>query len=175
MRLPAFVSPLFLAFVCAVPATVVACGGGGGGDTQTPQNASASATATATTTTSEAALPSAWKDMNHDQRAVFMKRVVMPKMKADFAAYDAKRFGDINCATCHGEGVKDGSFKLPNPALPKMPTTKEAFGKIYAQNPEAVKFMKQVQETVAGMLGEEPFNLQTGKGFSCFNCHPKAE
>jgi hypothetical protein len=25
---------------------------------------------------------------------------------------------------------------------------------------------------MAGLLGEEPYNPETGKGFGCFSCHP---
>jgi hypothetical protein len=116
----------------------------------------------------------AWKDMNHDQRLDYMKKVVYPKMKEEFVGYDAKRYGEMTCVTCHGDGAKDGSFKMPNPKLPKLPSEEAGFKKLSEQKPEAMKFMGgKVVPDVAKFVGEEPFNPQTHKGFGCFECHTK--
>src|SRR5689334_749712 len=48
----------------------------------------------------------AWKDMNREQRLDYMKKVVYPKMKDEFINYDAKRYADMTCLTCHGDGAK---------------------------------------------------------------------
>ena len=53
--------------------------------------------------------------MNLDQRTEFMKREVLPKSKAIFVAFDEKKYKDMDCATCHGDGAADGSFEMPNP------------------------------------------------------------
>src|SRR5439155_15911662 len=47
----------------------------------------------------------AWKDMNKDQRKQYMRKVVFPKMAQDFASFDAKKYGDMTCETCHGDGA----------------------------------------------------------------------
>jgi hypothetical protein len=114
----------------------------------------------------------AWKDMNKEQRIEFMKTMVLPKMKPEFISYDAKRYAEMSCVTCHGEGAKKGSFKMPNPKLPKVPATMDGFKKLMAAKPKAVEFMaKTVVPTMASLLGEEPFDPSTGKGFGCHNCH----
>jgi hypothetical protein len=116
----------------------------------------------------------AWKDMNHAQRMDYMKKAVFPKMKDEFIGYDAKRYSEMNCLTCHGDGAKDGSFKMPNPKLPKLPADEAGFKKLGEQKPEAVKFMGgKVVPDMAKLLGEEPFNMQTHQGFGCFECHTK--
>jgi hypothetical protein len=116
----------------------------------------------------------AWKDMKHDQRLEYMKKVVFPKMKEEFKTFDAKRYGEMSCATCHGDGAKDGSFTMPNPKLPKLPADEAGFKKLSEQKTAAVKFMgAKVVPEMAKMLGEEPFNPQTHQGFSCFECHTK--
>ena len=111
--------------------------------------------------------------MGHGQRLAFMKGEVMPTMKAAFAAYDSARYGEMRCTTCHGSKAKEGSFAMPNPELPKLPAPNDGAGweKLAAAKPNAMKFMHQVEVDMAHMLGEEPFDMKTGKGFGCFECH----
>ncbi len=114
----------------------------------------------------------AWKDMNHQQREEYMKKVVMPKMKAEFIAFDAKHFGRMNCMTCHGDGAKDETFKMPNPKLPKLPSTPEGFQKLKEKFPDMLNFMSTtVKPDMAGLLGMPAYSQQNPKGFGCNNCH----
>ena len=48
-----------------------------------------------------------WDKMDHTERKAYMKQVVFPAMKAEFTAFDAKKFGKMECVTCHGEGAED--------------------------------------------------------------------
>jgi hypothetical protein len=110
--------------------------------------------------------------MTTDQRKEFMKTVVMPKMKELFIAYDAKRYANMNCATCHGDSAKAGTFSMPNPKLPVLPGNMEGFQKLMKAKPKATEFMgKTVVPTMASLLGEAPFDMKTGKGFGCHECH----
>ncbi len=169
---------LVVGLAAALPAAV-SCGGAQPEAVTPPAPTATAPTATAPTTTAPSAAPAgpaapgalAWKDMNHDQRLDFMKTTVMPKMKAEFAAYDGKRFGSINCSTCHGAGAKEGTFKMPNPKLPKVPNDMAGFEKLMKEKPEAVKFMSKIVPMMAEMLGEQPFDPKTGKGFGCHECH----
>ena len=114
----------------------------------------------------------AWKDMSKEERAAFMKKTVMPGMKTDFVAFDAKEFGEMSCATCHGDGAKDKSFKMPNPKLPKLLATEEGFKKLNAEHPDAMKFMSQkVVPDMAAALGVAPYDPKTHQGLGCFACH----
>jgi len=122
-----------------------------------------------------AALPNKpWKDQTHDERMVTMKKLVFPTMKDEFIRFDPKDFSDMTCATCHGPGAKDKTFKMPNPKLPKLPTTEAGFEKLKKDHPDAVQFMMNtVVPKVAGFVGEQPYDPKTHQGFGCFRCHPK--
>jgi hypothetical protein len=112
--------------------------------------------------------------MNKQQRGKFMRESVVPKMKDLFAAHDGKRFAKFGCGTCHGAGASDGSFKMPNPQLPQLPSTHEGFEALGKKQPEMMKFMStQVEPEMAKLLGAkemDPKNPQAG-GFSCMSCH----
>src|SRR6476469_1535595 len=90
--------------------------------------------------------PAAWKDMNLDQRVEFMKREVMPKSKAIFVAFDEKKYKDMDCVTCHGDGVADGSYEMPNPKIKALPATADAFMAWVSQDAEAARYAKMMSQ-----------------------------
>ncbi|HEY6464299.1 MAG TPA: hypothetical protein VIY73_29225 [Polyangiaceae bacterium] len=142
---------------------------------------SASAAPTASAAPSAEAAPTQpgpgdWDKWTHDQKLAWMKAGVMPKMGALFASYDAKKYADAKCVLCHGNGAKDGSFKMPNPDLPKLPKTPADFKKLAAKHPKIFAFMKdQVEPQMASLLGEQPFDPATKAGFSCMGCHTQKQ
>jgi hypothetical protein len=139
-------------------------------------------TAPAPPTATPAAAPSAsseaapagsakWSDLNRDQRMAYMKKVVLPKMKETLVTFDPKEFEHVTCMTCHGRGAKDGSFKMPNPDLPKL-SPEGGFKKHIEQKPEITKFMmSKVLPQMAELLNTAPYDPKTHLGFGCFGCH----
>jgi hypothetical protein len=150
----------------------------------------ASATPAATTPPATTAAPSAtaaatppaptqpgdgdWDKWSHDQKLAWMKAAVMPKMGQAFHDFDGTKYAEAKCVLCHGDGVKDGSFKMPNPALPKLPGDAAGFKKLAKDKPKVVDFMSKVVEIqMASLVGEKPMDPKTGQGFGCFECHTK--
>jgi hypothetical protein len=119
--------------------------------------------------------PGEWDSWSHEKKGEYMKTVFAPKLGGMFHDFDAKTFAEPKCELCHGKGVKDGSFKMPNPDLPKLPTTEAGFKKVHDKKPQVVEFMIKVEQQSAQLLGEQPYDPKTKKGFSCFECHPKAK
>ena len=114
-----------------------------------------------------------WVKMSKSERIDYMVKTVMPTMKAKFVAFDEKRFGRMDCATCHGDSVTDGSFSLPNPKLPKL-LEPDLFIKHRQATPEITKFMlEKVEPAMAELLEIPDFDPATRQGMSCYNCHPR--
>jgi len=101
-----------------------------------------------------------WSELDHEQRAKFMRRVVVPTMKPLFQAFDPTRFRTFQCTTCHRRG---GDFHMPNPALFALPARPE---QMPADKAEWVKFMtSEVRPEMAKLLG------LSESEFGC-RCHP---
>lgn len=119
-----------------------------------------------------------WKKMSHDDKKDYMKTVVLPRMRKIFRSFDSSRFEKIRCKTCHGDGVVNESYKMPNEKLPKLPNSAEGWKKL-SQTKDSVimKFMSTtVKPKMAELLGLTPFDPQTNpKGFGCHNCHTLKE
>jgi hypothetical protein len=195
--------PLVIVALCAMalPLSSFACGGGQP-EAAAPSNPSATASASAapeapaasapaapsaapaasSAASAEAAAPSGppgpgdWDKWSHDQKLAYMKTAVLPKMGGLFHDFDAKRYAEPKCVLCHGSGAKDGSFKMPNPELPKLDLTPAAMTALKAKKPAVLDFMmNKVKPEMAKLLGEPEFDMKTKTGFGCLNCHTPKE
>lgn len=109
-----------------------------------------------------------WRELDFAAKTSYMRDVVTPEMKRTFQAFDAKRFADFGCGTCHGSGHADGTYTMPNPDLPHL-REKGFFREHRKAHPATVKFMwKQVEKPLGKLMG-----LSYGpKGeMECGNCH----
>ncbi len=146
----------------------------GGGTATTPDPSDpADPEPTEPTEPTDPAGDTAYEDMSHEQQAEHMSDVVVPAMAALFAEYDGESFGELNCATCHGENAAANGFEMPSAEITVLPP----FGtpeqrQIAADQPEMVAFMVQrVVPEMARLLGKQPFDPETGTGFGCGACH----
>lgn len=114
-----------------------------------------------------------WETLDHEAREDFMAQVVLPAMQAEFKAFDATEFAEINCKTCHGKGADDHSFEMPNADLPQL--SMELFQSPPADKQAIMKFMfERVKPEMAKLLGM-PEKTETQDGFGCTHCHTMKE
>ena len=134
----------------------------------------AGATSTASVPSETAVEPPeiAWSAMTFEQRKTYMEKTVFPKAKELFVTFDPVHYAKFSCATCHGDGAADGKFKMPNPRLPKLPSTPAGFKQLMADKPKVTPFMmQQVKPTMASLLGLPEFTPENRTGFGCMACH----
>jgi len=150
--------------------TLAGCGGssdGGGDDTSEDSTAG-----------SEDAVPTAenWAGMTHDDKLAWMQQEVLPRTREQFVEYDAERYEDFSCATCHGDGANRGEFSMPSLSLPALPATgTPEQQQMVREYPEGTRFMfSRLLPLVQTLLGAPEFDEDTGEGFSCYSCHPHA-
>jgi hypothetical protein len=115
-----------------------------------------------------------WETMDADEREFYMIGKVLPITKEIFQAFDGHAFEDFGCESCHGQDGEARDFAMPPPDLPPVPAPDtEAFAQMRHDQPRMVHFMStRVTPTTATLLGFEPFDGETGEGFSCNGCHP---
>lgn len=115
---------------------------------------------------------SGWAAMTRDQKMEVMKKQVVPAVAAIWKE-SPKPDEKVDCLTCHGDSVLDGTFTMPNPELPKL-TPKDNFA-AHADEPEWLEFMStKLLPTMRDTLGVDPYDPNTHEGFGCLACHELA-
>jgi hypothetical protein len=109
-----------------------------------------------------------WSDsMSDKQKAEFMKKKVVPAMAKTFQEFDAKKYADFGCKTCHGPQFK------PHP-VDFLPELHMKDGKMVEaeEHPDLAKLMSEkVSPQMAEIFGKKPYNPETKEGFGCMGCH----
>ena len=149
--------------------SLVACGGSAADRSTTPDEG---ASAHVAPTPPERP----WETLSMEERRAHMSRHVVPVMSELFAGYDADRYPEVSCGTCHGENASERSFAMPNAELPALyPTGSIGQIEMVERNPDAARFMfSEVLPAMQTLLGAEDYDPTTGEGFSCYSCHTHA-
>jgi hypothetical protein len=120
--------------------------------------------------------PGEWSTWSHEQKLAYMKSGFIDAERAIFASWEPVRFQNLECRDCHGPGVADGSFRLPNPDLPHLAPGSDGFKELAAHEPEVLMFMqKRLVPETARLLGVPAFDFEAHTGFSCYQCHVRQE
>lgn len=161
-----------------------ACGGSKGA----PEAPSAAPSQDAPSTTAQGEAPAAnageaspaeassaptkrFAELTQDEKLKYMKEVIVPSMRTVFQEYDSNAFAQFGCVTCHGPGAKQGQFRMPTSALPKL-NANDGFAVHQQKSPEMLNFMMQkVVPEMAKLLGEPVYDPATHQGFGCGGCH----
>jgi hypothetical protein len=166
-RLPRSAPHVYIAPMRFLPLFVILALLGCGGSSSSSESSSSGSSG------SETAARPAWDDMTPEQRGQFMAEVVVPEMRTIFQEHDATRFADFGCATCHGANAHDVHFQMPNGVHPLDHAT--IMATFQSQDPSATWMTQRVWPRMAELIGEAPFNPETGEGFRCVNCHADGE
>ena len=106
-------------------------------------------------------------ELDHDQKAEFMKQKVLPAMEPVFKNHDPEEFAEFTCKTCHGAQAAQGHFDMPNTELPKL-----NFNDMSKWKPEDLEWMQnEVKPTMAKLLSRPEFTPENPTGFGCQSCH----
>ena len=155
-------------FVVFASLLVAACGSKPSTSTTTPTGGGGAGAGAGSAEAIKPPLPNVpFDSLDHEQRIQFMKEKVMPAMEPLFKNHDAKKFAEFGCKTCHGEGVEQGKFDMPNDKLPKL------FGPSMPKfKKEDVEWMgKEIKPTMAKLLQQPEYTPENPKGFGCLECH----
>ncbi len=181
--MPTFKSHLAPMLLAAAVVVLVACGTQHAAPTAAASAAPASAAAApeAAATTCATAIPTVgrphegvWATWTREQKIKYMKEAVMPAEAPLFREYSPTRFAELTCRSCHGKGADDGTYKMPNPALPKL--RPGHILEMEQTKPKVFRFMSDVvTPRTAALLNMPEWQHKTMSGFGCFGCHTKAE
>ena len=120
--------------------------------------------------------PGPWASMDSAQRFEFMQRVVMTEMAPLFQRFDAQRFAQFSCGTCHGADGPANGFAMPGSVAPldvaDFPLTASTDPAVAAM---ATFMTEEVTPAMQALLDAEPWAPDNPTGFGCFGCHARIE
>jgi hypothetical protein len=112
-----------------------------------------------------------WSELTAEQRARFMTKVVLPQFKSMFQDFDGQVFAQVKCVTCHGAGVDNHTFLMPNPKLYILPESADDFAKLSVNKRNWMDFMKLVEDRMAKTLDLRHGSADDPDWHACYACH----
>ncbi len=117
----------------------------------------------------------AWRDLTWEERHDVMTFTVLPNMGRLFQTFRHTASPDLACTTCHGQDAEDVAYRMPHGLPPLDPAHLPDERSRDPRVARTAVFMRdEVTPKMADLLGVPLFDPKTGRGFSCFSCHPKA-
>lgn len=115
--------------------------------------------------------PLTWPEMNQAQKKAHMKKEVLPRAAELFKSWRPERYAKVTCSLCHGQGVKNGKFKMPVAHLPRL-SGKVLLGPEFEKHPETTRLkLDRLVPMMSETLGLKSFSIITRRGFGCYSCH----
>jgi hypothetical protein len=169
---------------------VVACGGANKAETSTAKKEKSGGRSSPASNWQPAPLPDdgpikilgltgpdtkPWDDMSYDEKEWYMIGKVHPIMRQVFQTYNHDKYeGEkFECVPCHGENPEAKKYKMPSDHLSKVPKFGSDDWKAM-ENSRVFKFMNlRVTPAMGKVIGKEEWDPETGKGYSCWGCHPE--
>jgi hypothetical protein len=106
--------------------------------------------------------------LDHDAKVRFMRAKVLPPMRVAFQKFDAEKFANFGCKTCHGKNAAQRKYKMPNPDLPALDFAAIERGQ---QKPQVVNFMSRVVKPQIAKIFDRPQGWAFQPGHGCLECH----
>ena len=100
-----------------------------------------------------------WPEMSESEKSAYMAGVVLPTMRDVFQGYDAERYAEFSCDTCHTSG---GDYSMPSQDLAGYWAEGEFPGPD-TTDPGAKFMHEEVLPKMAGLLDND--------SPSCTGCH----
>ena len=121
--------------------------------------------------------PQPFSAMSTPDKQAWMAQEVLPFMDGLFREYDPETHAGFSCQTCHGPDAAARDYAMPSPALLALaPTGSPAQRAMVQEHPRAVRFMfNHVTKHMRTLLDAPDYDAETGTGFGCFSCHPRAD
>jgi hypothetical protein len=114
-----------------------------------------------------------WSAATWEDRHDTMTFLVLPNMARLFQRFDGSRYPEMTCRTCHGADAEMVQYKMPHGLRALDPAHLPNANAPDPNEARVAKFMiEQVTPQMADLLGLPTYDPKTGRGLSCFDCHP---
>lgn len=121
-----------------------------------------------------ATAPTTWESASWEDRHATMTWTVLPNMGRLFQHERRTASPELTCRTCHGPDAEAVHYAMPHGLVALDPAHLPSASSSDPEEARTAVFMADVTERMRTMIDAAPWDPTTGRGFSCFSCHPKA-